>query len=258
MCKTHDYLVRVAEECLGIHGQSKTTHDIFKKTDVIEDIVTQHAKSVQEFQSTLNETILQLPPPPTPPPEPEPEPPSKILKLIKYYDKGGRQIEEGQFWNIETSADEHLLTKRFSPEGSHRGGESIEFAQLGKRLEQLSPAGSQRSAASNESFRLGKHFQASPNGSNESFRSGKQTQMSSDDSPKSAETISLDHLDTPPKISPEGLRRSTESIGSIGSSSPRSRGEKAATASAHHHECQHRHWKRSTVLRFTNHLNTCH
>ena len=87
MCKTHDYLVHVAEDCLGIHGQSKGTNVIFKKTDDVEAIVRIHAKSVYDFNVSLNETMSRMPPPPPRLPDPEPEPPSKIMKLIRYYDK---------------------------------------------------------------------------------------------------------------------------------------------------------------------------
>ncbi len=157
MCATHDHLVHVAEDCLGIHKQSRGTNNIFQKTDVIEEIVNQHAKSVYDFHTTLQDTISRLPPPPTPPPEPNPEPSSKIMRLIEYYDRGTSPTKSNvQVTQITTEhklegagVDAALLAKRLdrspfhSRHGSRHGSPSSSAStdSISKRLHQLSPDG---------------------------------------------------------------------------------------------------------------------
>ncbi|XP_072049788.1 LOW QUALITY PROTEIN: short transient receptor potential channel 1-like [Amphiura filiformis] len=135
MCKTHDHLVHVAEACLGIHGQSRSTNNIFQRTDVIEQCIQQHAKNVHDFHTSLRESVARLPPPPTPPPEPESGSSSKIMNLIKYYDKGGKKSSESISYVTEfkleaTGVDAELLAKRLerSPDrfGSQLSSESME------------------------------------------------------------------------------------------------------------------------------------
>ncbi|XP_072049961.1 short transient receptor potential channel 1-like [Amphiura filiformis] len=199
MCKTHDLLVHVAEACLGIYGQSINTNTIFERTDVIKNIIEQHAKNVYDFHTSLRDSVSRLATSSTPPPEPDPRPrfttprtpppepdpgshldtpptrppepdprssfttpqtpppepdpgsriatpptrphgtepgsSSHILKLIKYYDTGGKRSDDTDSYVTEfkleaTGVDAELLAKRLerSPDrfGSQQNSESME------------------------------------------------------------------------------------------------------------------------------------